>query len=329
MSSAADSGGGSGGSGKSSGGAGGPPAAAPGPGIATIPSSGRHIPYVFVLAMENVDAAGVYGNQTAFPYLNTEVLPRGARATGFHDVLPPSAPSEPHYVWMEAGTNALPDHTFTTDSDPSATNSTSSGAHLVAQLANAQPAADWTSYQEGIDATSGSCPIAPSGYYRPRHNPFVFFQDIAGTPPSKAAPVCAAHHKPLSLLGADLAAGTVTAYNFITPDLCHDAHGAAGCPSSNIERASDDWMRANLPAVLAFVDAHGGVLFIVWDEGDASASLPFIAVGPHVKRGYANSVPYDHCSLVKSLEQIFGLPFLPAVASANDFADLFDAGFFP
>jgi phosphatidylinositol-3-phosphatase len=307
----------------------GAPLAPPGPGVATIPYTGRHIPYVFVLALENHDAGGVYGNQAAYPYLNNELLPRGARATGFHDELPMSMPSEPHYVWMEAGTNVFPDHTFTSDGDPSASNSTSSGGHLVTQLASAQGGADWTSYQEGIDGTSGSCPIAPSGYYRPRHNPFVFFQDIAGGPPSKTAQVCAAHHKPASMLGADLGAGTVTAYNFITPDLCHDAHGATGCPSSNFERASDDWMRANLPAVVSFLDAHGGVLFIVWDEGDGTATIPFVAVGPHVKPGYANSVLYDHGSLVKSLEEIFGLPFLPAVASSNDFADLFVAGSFP
>ena len=327
MSSGPGGSGGAGVSGVSAGGAPGSPAATPGHGVVTIPSSGRHIPYVFVLALENDDAGGVYGNQTAFPYLNGEILPRGARATDFRDELPSSVPSEPHYVWMEAGTNAFPDHTFMTDADPSATNSTSSGAHLVAQLASA--GAGWTSYQEGIDATSGACPIAPSGYYRPRHDPFVFFQDIAGATPSKAAPVCAAHHKPLAMLGSDLGAGTVTAYSFITPDLCHDAHGAAGCPSANKERASDDWMRANLPPILSFVDAHGGVLFIVWDEGGATATIPFIAVGPHIKAGYASSVPYDHGSLVKSVEEILGLPVLPAVASANDFADLFDAGFFP
>ena len=278
--------------------------------------------------MEN-DDSGVYGNATTFPYLNGELLPRAARASAFTDELPVSIPSEPHYVWMEAGTNVFADRTFNDDSAPSAANSTSSGAHLVTQLAQAGKGADWTSYQEDINATTGACPVAGSGFYHPRHDPFVFFRDVAGNPPSKDAALCAAHHKALSALAGDLAAGRVAAYNFITPNLCHDAHGAPGCPSGSAERASDDWMRANLPAILAFVDAHAGVLFLVWDEGHSTSRMPFIAAGPNVKRGYASSVTYNHGSLLRSVEEIFGLPVLPTVAGATDFADLFEAGTFP
>jgi hypothetical protein len=304
------------------------PAATPQAGVTPPAAAARRIAYVFVVAMENDDAS-VYGNHDAFPYLNDEILPRAARANGFGDELPLSVPSEPHYVWMEAGTNAFFDRTFTDDANPSAGNSTASGDHFVAQLAQAGGGADWTSYQEDLDDKTGACPIASSGFYRPRHNPFVFFRDVAGSPPSKSAPICAAHHKPLSALASDLAAGAVTAYAFITPNLCHDSHGEAGCPNANAGRASDDWMRANLPPILDFVDAHDGVLFIVWDEGQSTAAMPFVAVGPHVKPGYANSVAYTHSSLLKSVEEIFGLPILPAAAGANDFADLFEAGTFP
>ena len=48
-----------------------------------------------------------------------------------------------------------------------------------------------------------------------------------------------------------------------------------------------------------------------------------------MKPGYTSTVAYTHSSLVKTVEEIFGLPVLPAVASANDFADLFQSGFFP
>ena len=74
---------------------------------------------------------------------------------------------------------------------------------------------------------------------------------------------------------------------------------------------------------------NDGAIFLVWDEGASGRLLPFIAVGPHVKAGYAGAVAYTHSSLVKSLEEIFGLPILPAVTTANDFADLFEPGFFP
>lgn len=228
---------------------------------------------------------------------------------------------------MEAGTNAFADHTFTTDDPPSMENSTGEPNHLVTQLA--QIGADWTSYQEGLDAATGACPITGDGFYRPRHNPFVFFRDVAGTPPSPTAPTCAAHHRPLSALAGDLAADSVSAYAFITPDLCNSGHGQSGCPSSNDPQSADRWLEQSLPPLLAFANAHDGVVFIVWDEGAGSDLLPFIAVGPHVKAGYASPVAFSHSSLLKSLEEILGVPILPTVRPANDFSDLFEPGFLP
>jgi len=292
--------------------------------------TGAPVKYVFVVAMENADLADVYGGDAAVrsPY-TAELLAEYARATNFVDELPIAVPSEPHYVWMEAGTNVFADHTFTDDSPPSATNSTASTDHVAAQLMRAANGADWMSYQEGLDDQTGGCPIVAAGFYRPRHDPFVFFRDISGSPPSTTTALCVAHHAPLSALATDLASGSIRAYSFITPDLCHDSHGQSFCPASDRARAGDDWLRATLPPIIDFVNAHDGVIFILWDEGTVTTELPFLAVGPHVKRGYASDVRYDHGSLVKSLDEIFRLPILPAATSANDFSDLFESGFFP
>jgi acid phosphatase len=295
---------------------------------ATDARTSGSIKHVFVIAMENADATSVYTGAD-WRYVGGVLLPQAARAQAFQDELGLGLPSEPHYVWMEAGTNAFADHTFTTDDPPSAANSTGDPNHLVSQLAQAETGADWTSYQEGIDAGTGACPIASEGFYRPRHDPFVFFRDVAGSPPSKSAATCAAHHRPLSALAGDLAAGNVSAYVFITPNLCHDGHGQSGCPNANIRQSADQWLSESLPPLIAFAGAHEGAIFVVWDEGASGNTLPFIAVGPHVKAGYANAVDYSHSSLLKSLEEIFHLPILPAVTTANDFSDLFEPGFFP
>jgi phosphatidylinositol-3-phosphatase len=151
----------------------------------------------------------------------------------------------------------------------------------------------------------------------------VFFRDIAGDPPSKDDPDCAAHHRELAALAADLASGDAASYSFISPDLCHDMHGASGCPDSNRTRAGDDWLAANLPALIDFVDAHGGVIFVTWEEADRSTTLPFLALGPDVKPGYAGGVPYTHGSTLKTIEELLGLPILPAAAAASDLMDLF------
>lgn len=294
-----------------------------------VGSPDRSIHYVFVVPMENQDATRIIGNMTDAPYINRTLLPTYASASAFVDVLPVDVPSEPHYIWMEAGTNVFSDIAFVNDDNPSASNSTSSKAHLVTQLDDAKRGLTWLAYQEGIDATSGACPIESSGYYQPKHDPFIFFRDVAGSPPSKTNANCAAHHKPLSALTRDLSDGKIANYNFVTPDQCHDMHGQPGCPNSNVIAAGDQWLASSLPPIISFINAHGGVLFVIWDEGEGSATIPFIAMGPGVKKGYVGKVGYTHGSLVKSVEKIFDLPVLPTVASDNDFSDLFRSGTLP
>src|SRR4051812_34951235 len=169
--------------------------------------------------MENGRVWAIYNNSPNAPYINS-LMAQAAYATKFQDELP-SLPSEPHYVWMEAGTNQFNDITFTNDNNPSGSHSTSSTQHLVTQLEAAH--VSWMSYQQGI--ASGTCPISGTGFYAPKHDPMVFFQDVAGNPPSSTNAHCKAHHKPYTSLAADLASGNVAQYVFITPDLCHDMHG--------------------------------------------------------------------------------------------------------
>ncbi|HEX2613455.1 MAG TPA: hypothetical protein VHO02_07665, partial [Fibrobacteria bacterium] len=181
------------------------------PGEIEHPRETPVIRHVIVVAMENNDADVIYGGADRAPYINDTLLTKYAHAVNFVDPLPTWIPSEPHYVWMEAGTNALPDHVFQDNSDALLANSTSSGAHLVAQIRRAAND-DWMSYQEGIDSLTGACPVASSGLYAAKHNPFVFFRDVSGNPPSKTNAYCASHHRPLPALYSDLAAGTVAAY---------------------------------------------------------------------------------------------------------------------
>ena len=293
---------------------------------AGAPPARAGIQYVFVIAMENEPAAAIYGSASA-PYINGQLLPRYARATAFADPLPDGIPSEPHYIWMEAGTNKFSDVTFTGDGDPSASNSTASTAHLSTQMDHATPPVTWLSYQEGLNSSTGACPVRSSGFYAGKHDPFIFFRDVAGSPPSASNAACAAHHRPYTALAQDLKAKTVARYNFISPDICHDMHGDSSCPGSDDIRTGDDWLRAELPALLDFVNANDGVIFLVWDEPEGGSSLvPFVAMGPRVKTGYASSVAFDHGSLLKTVEEIFGLPILPTVAATNDLADLFVGG---
>ena len=165
------------------------------------PASANVIKHVFVIVMENEDSSSIYGNAKA-PYING-LLHSYAHALKFADELPgPVIPSEPHYVYMEAGTNAFSDHTFKTDDDPYAGNSTSSTAHLVTQMKT--NGTTWLSYDQSLSTTAGACPIVSSGLYAAKHNPFVFFQDVSGSPPSATTARCVNHTRPFANLAKDI-----------------------------------------------------------------------------------------------------------------------------
>jgi hypothetical protein len=285
------------------------------------------IKHVIVIPFENKDAQDVYDNPQSAPYINKVLLPKYAHAGNFVDPLPVETVSEPHYLWMEAGTNAFPDHTFPDDASISAERSTASTAHLATQLTTAK--VSWMSYQEDMGPATGACPIMSAGRYAARHNPFVFFHDVAGNPPDPNNAFCAAHHRPYSRFTADLKAGQLASYVFITPNTCHDMHDG-DCPEGKDRlRNGDNWLKQQLPPMIKWAEQNAAVIFIVWDEGDVTNYLPFIAVGPGVKEDYESRVKFNHGSVLKTVEKVFGLPVLPTVKDANDFADLFKPGQYP
>jgi len=57
--------------------------------------------------------------------------------------------------------------------------------------------------------------------------------------------------------------------------------------------------------------------------------MPFLALGPEVKPGYAGAVMYTHGSVLKTVEEMLGLPVLPTVAGVDDLSDLFASGRVP
>ncbi len=298
------------------------------PSTPSTPSSAQHskLKRVIVIAMENHDASEIYQDAENAPYIHS-LVEQYAHTANFDDELPLEVPSEPHYIWMEAGTNHFSDTTFLGDDPPSPSVSTGSSKHLVTQIKNTK-GLSWMSYQEGMNEETGACPIEASGFYAPKHDPFIFFRDISGDPPSKDSAYCAAHHKPYAALEHDLQ-GELSSYVFITPDLCHDMHWHRGCPKENPIRTGDRWLQAELPRLIDYADKHDSVIFLTFDEGGSTLKLPFLAIGSVVKPGYASTEHYTHSSQLKSVELILGLPLLPTVASSADFSDLFKPGLFP
>jgi phosphatidylinositol-3-phosphatase len=298
---------------------------------AGTPSATNPITTVFLIVMENHDWSTIKGSKSA-PYINSLLTrPDAAYASNYHNVPTVTSlhPSEGNYLWLEAGTNVFPDHTFTVDQSPSAANTTRSTDHLVTLLTTKGIA--WRAYQE--DIPGDNCPIANVGHYAVRHNPVMFFQDVVGSPPSTKNADCLEHVRPYTELGPALAEDAVRGYAILTPNLCHDMH-SNDCPGADdVVKQGDDWLAANLPPILASPVYQRGqaLIAITWDEGkNGNKPIGMILLSPQTKgNGYTNTVTYSHASWVKTVEELFGLaPLLGHAADAvtADFSDFFRAG---
>jgi len=275
--------------------------------------------HVFVILMENHNWSDIKGNSDA-PYINNTLLPIASYCDEYYN--PPGVhPSEPNYLWLEAGT----DFGITND-DPPSVNHQSTTAHLVTQLKNA--GISWKTYQEGIDGTT--CPMSDTSDYTVHHNPFVYFDDVVNS----SNPPCTSVVRPFNELANDLSHNTVAHYNFITPSDCHNMHDSCG-PNYNRIKQGDDWLAANLPVILnSTAYRNNGLVIVVWDEGaGATADGPIgcIILSPLAKgAGYHNANEYTHSATLRTLQKIFGVrPFLGGAATERDLNDLFVAGAIP
>ena len=269
---------------------------------------------VFLILMENHNWSDIKNNPSA-PYINNSLLPKASYAERYFNP-PGNHPSEPNYLWLEAGTN----FGIYNDADPYA-NHQSTAKHLVTLLNNSH--ITWKSYQESISGTV--CPLTGSGLYAPKHNPMVFFDDVTNANDLKSSN-CISHIRPYTELTTDLQQNTEANYNFITPNLCDDMHNTCA-PLNDSVKQGDTWLAQNLPTILhSQAYMYGGIVFITWDEGEGGdGPIGMIVLSNDAKGGgYSNTIPYTHSSTLRTLEEIFGVtPLLGDAANATDLRDLF------
>jgi hypothetical protein len=254
------------------------------------------------------------GNPAA-PYINNVLLPQASYARQYYNP-PQNHPSEPNYLWLEAGTNF-----GIYDDNPPIINHITSSQHLVTLLKNA--GISWKAYQEGVSGTV--CPLNGTNVYAPKHNPMIFFNDVTDNN-NLYSPYCIAHERPYSEFATNLKQNSVAHYNFITPNVCDDMHDACA-PTYNAIQAGDSWLSQQVPLILASqAYKQGGMLFITWDESEGGDNpIGLIALSPYAKgHGYSNTLHYTHSSLLRTLEEVLGVsPLLGDAAHARDLRDLF------
>jgi len=176
--------------------------------------------------------------------------------------------------------------------------------------------------------------------YAARHNPFVYFHSLLDSG------ACARDDVPLSQLQHDLrSAASTPNYAFITPNLCDDGHDAP-CVDGRAGglRSVGTFLRRWVPLILrAPAYRHGGLLLITFDESDGSDAsaccnepqfpntpnnggeyrgrgggrVGAVALSPYIDPGTIDETAYNHFSLLRSVENIFGLPHLGFAAQSG------------
>jgi hypothetical protein len=324
----------------------------------------QQIKTIFVIALENHDwtqanptgsPQQIKGNPAA-PYVNSLTTPGNSNAvhssyaTAYYNVGRGVHPSEPNYIYSEAGTSF---GTYT-DNDPSSGsgNQFSNKQHLTGQLTAAGVA--WKSYQEDLEYTlseevsaSGTGKTNPYNgtteyAYAVKHNPPAFFTDTQNK-----------NCYPLTNFWADLTNNNLGRYNWITPDLYNEMHSSLpsgytyhGTNYTGDQAAiaeGDNCLSIIVPKIMASQAYQSNGVIIIWTDetestDDTDTTLPFIVISPLAKgNAYASSVALSHNATLKTMDEIFGLAFqtnaIPdldaqgtgynVVSGCNDLSDLF------
>ena len=208
----------------------------------------------------------------------------------------------------------------------------------------------WKSYQEDIGASStepktcrhpaigavDTTVIARVGdMYATRHNPFVYFHSVIDSPS------CARDVVGLEALSTDLQSSSTTPnLSYITPNLCDDGHDAPckdGRPGGLT--SADVFLKSWVPRILSSPAFKAdGMLVITFDEaevggadsdatacchtppdpnsakpglsGPGGGRVGALVISALTKPGSTNPTPYNHYSLLCSLENVWGLGHL-------------------
>jgi hypothetical protein len=193
----------------------------------------------------------------------------------------------------------------------------------------------------GVGMPDGTEKATATDEYATRHNPFVYFHSIIDN-----TSLCDTHVVGLDMLRGDLSAAVDTPnYSFITPDLCDDGHDATCANGHHGGLAqADKFLRKWVPLIThsaAFRKQHG-LLIVTFDEADtddASAccgeipgraaakpgvtgpgggDIGAVLLSPCIRPKTVSKRPYNHYTMLRSVEDLFGLSHLGYAALSGE-----------
>jgi phosphatidylinositol-3-phosphatase len=244
--------------------------------------------HVIVVFFENKEAGAILGSRDAPTF--TAYAARHARLTRYYGVTHPSLPN--YLAFVSGSTHGIKD------------NCTSCvvAARTLADTIEAS-GRTWKTYAEGLP--SAGFLGASHGRYAKKHNPFVYFRNVASNPGRRRATIV-----PFRELGRDLRSGELPDFSLIVPDMCNSMHDCA-------VSIGDAWLRRLLPGLLRLPNT---ALFVLFDEGTTAARggghIPGLAIGSAVRPRSRFTGVTNHYGALRTIEEAWGLPLLGRSAQA-------------
>ncbi len=248
-------------------------------GVAMAAPARPHFQKVMIVILENTE----YDDAMRQPFLKA-LAKRGALLSDYHAV---AHPSEPNYVALVAGDyyGIKDDGQYDLD------------GKTVADLLEAKHRS-WKVYAESYP---GHCFTGMhSGTYARKHEPFMSFKNI-----STDAARCS-HIVNASELDGDIRKGTLPDYSLYIPDMNNDGHDTTVA-------YANDWLKKAFGPRLSDPAFTRGMLFVVtFDESNiyppqGTNRVATVLVGDSVRPGFVSRTPYTHYSLLRTVEDGFGL----------------------
>jgi acid phosphatase len=244
-----------------------------------------HPDHIVIVIEENKSFSQIIGNLEA-PWIN-ELAKRGALFTQSYGV---THPSQPNYLALFSGTT----RGIGSNACPLDLNGDNLASQLIAK------GLSFVSYSESMPEPGYTGCIW--GAYMRKHNPIANWKKLA------------AFNQPFNAFPTDYTRLPTVAY--VVPDQRNDMHDGSIAQG-------DAWLKEHISGYAQWAMKHNSLLIVTWDEDDGSSGnrIATIFVGAMVKPGkYEQRI--DHYNLLRTVEEIYGLPYLGESAGTTSVTDM-------
>lgn len=255
--------------------------------------------HVVIVVMENHASSSIIGSSNA-PYINSLIT--GTSSANFTQSYGLTHPSQPNYIMLFSGSN----QGVLTDFDPS------TFPFITPNLGASLLANSFTFIGYSEDLPSVGFNGTSSGDYARKHSPWINWQDA----PTNGIP--AINNQPFTSFPTDFS--TLPTVSFVIPNLKHDMHDPIFLPSAVVN--GDTWLQNNLDSYIQWAKTNNSLFILTFDEDDNfnSNHIATVFVGENVVQGqYSETI--DHYSILRTLEDMYGLPYAGSSATSTPITD--------